>query len=507
MTLSRWREHFPFLADQPELQGNYERLYHRFIDQAPTDCYEAILQPDYQTLEAVANSGQCEFCLRLVNPPGEWEWIKPRPSAPCKDLADHHDNHWTELRSASPVIWLQIKTGPHDPTPEGLLRALENGTVYVKPGGTLRELQFRISHAKDISETNELENLLGCVGASDNEHTGSDSNMALAKKWLATCHMEHKTLCSRRMVGETERPLRLLDLEDSGLGIDIRLCLTKSETDDERKEYATLSHRWGVHQPISTTTSNLDEHLKRISFASLSKTFQDAVVFTRNLGVRYLWIDSLCIMQDSSADKSYEIPRMVDIYNNALFNIAACAATDACNQPGSAPQMEGDMGMGNSLAGSGTEAAPTVLRAPGYQRDQLSVSVGLFSPRDGSKVRAYQLPLTFTLTNGQTVRVVATLSPSLDILPQQKAENSGLERRGWIFQERAFSKRVFSFEKQLLWFECGEMIASENIPDGEPRRDSYSWDVYLPPMGYRNLSDLGNHLFQASQTKGKDGKV
>ena len=65
-----------------------------------------------------------------------------------------------------------------------------------------------------------------------------------------------------------------------------------------------------------------------IAFQSLSKTFQDAVIISFKLGVRYLWIDSLCIIQDSISDWQQESSRMNLVYQNALFTIAAEAAAD-----------------------------------------------------------------------------------------------------------------------------------------------------------------------------------
>lgn len=88
-----------------------------------------------------------------------------------------------------------------------------------------------------------------------------------------------------------------------------------------------------MHHPPKTATSNLAQHTQAISFASLPRSFQEAVVFVRKLGFRYLWIDSLCIVQDDDSDKLDEIRRMCDIFRGATLTIAISKArnsTEGC---------------------------------------------------------------------------------------------------------------------------------------------------------------------------------
>lgn len=73
-----------------------------------------------------------------------------------------------------------------------------------------------------------------------------------------------------------------------------------------------------------TTTKNLQEHLQEIE--NLPQTFLDAVLLTGGLGLRYLWVDSLCILQDSREDWAHEAPLMASVYGNAYVTIAADAA-------------------------------------------------------------------------------------------------------------------------------------------------------------------------------------
>ncbi|KAG4428087.1 hypothetical protein IFR05_016431, partial [Cadophora sp. M221] len=92
---------------------------------------------------------------------------------------------------------------------------------------------------------------------------------------------------------------------------------------------ATLSHCWGQAKGLSTTKSTLDQHVQGIMFQDLPKSFQDAVTVSRSLGLPYLWIDSLCIIQDSKSDWERESQCMQDVYAHAILNISADAAKDS----------------------------------------------------------------------------------------------------------------------------------------------------------------------------------
>jgi len=93
--------------------------------------------------------------------------------------------------------------------------------------------------------------------------------------------------------------------------------------------YATLSHCWGGYLPLITTLSTLAERKKEVKYGDLPKTFQDAVIISRQLRIQYLWIDALCIIQDSVEDWEVESSRMADIYRNSYLTIAATSAKDS----------------------------------------------------------------------------------------------------------------------------------------------------------------------------------
>ena len=93
--------------------------------------------------------------------------------------------------------------------------------------------------------------------------------------------------------------------------------------------YAALSHCWGAKQLFTTTTSTLHLRKTNLNWDSIPATFQDAIRVTRGLSIRYLWIDSLCIIQDDIADWESESSKMGAIYQGAQIVIAASASPDA----------------------------------------------------------------------------------------------------------------------------------------------------------------------------------
>lgn len=123
-------------------------------------------------------------------------------------------------------------------------------------------------------------------------------------------------------------PTRVLDV---GTATDtqselVRLHVTAEE---ECGRYAALSYCWGPGTQVKTLQGNLEEHKRSIGVARLPQTIQDAIRATRELGIRYLWVDALCIIQDSPNDDwPREAARMPEIYKNAMVTISAAAATD-----------------------------------------------------------------------------------------------------------------------------------------------------------------------------------
>lgn len=134
-----------------------------------------------------------------------------------------------------------------------------------------------------------------------------DSSCLRIGDWLGECRSFHEHC---RDTEEALLPTRVIDV-GSAL-VEPRLHIS-GET--ERASYFALSHCWGPSDPkiprLVTTRANFKHHCVKLPISSLPKTFRDAVEVTRNLGIRFLWIDSLCVIQGDTADWVHEASKMV----------------------------------------------------------------------------------------------------------------------------------------------------------------------------------------------------
>ncbi|KAH7082957.1 heterokaryon incompatibility protein-domain-containing protein [Paraphoma chrysanthemicola] len=144
------------------------------------------------------------------------------------------------------------------------------------------------------------------------------------QSWLNKCSSDHPHCSIDR---EAKLPTRVLSLSEDLQGLKIRLIKSKAS----RGEYCALSHCWGPADkiPLRTTSNNLQQHLFDIPYKELPQTFQESVTLIHSLGFKYLWIDSLCILQDDQSDWQSEAKEMRNVYRNASLVIAASGAADS----------------------------------------------------------------------------------------------------------------------------------------------------------------------------------
>lgn len=139
---------------------------------------------------------------------------------------------------------------------------------------------------------------------------------------MRECEVNHPN-CPKQK--ESTLPTRVLDLYTVDDPSNVRLCITGGLLG----RYACLSYCWGSRlQPTQLTSANLPAFIKQIRVEGLPQSIQDAIFTARKLGLRYLWIDSLCIIQDSAEDKAREIARMDQNFRNANLTISAANADD-----------------------------------------------------------------------------------------------------------------------------------------------------------------------------------
>jgi hypothetical protein len=236
-------------------------------------------------------------------------------------------------------------------------------------------------------------------------NTTSKDTVQNVRQWLKDCTLQHPT-CTR--VRANWLPTRLIDV------INVRLCKTKLWSDAEKsKSYALLSHCWGsashVSSVLPTVAATLAAHKKAIPQDKLPRTFRNTVDFTRSLGIPYLWIDSLCIVQDDLLDWEKEAAVMADIYENCHTCIAASTS----------PHSEGGLNICQDVGES---------------------QIGIVRNQDGLSTPLY-------------MRVMLNHDPHCDIYP--------LATRGWVLQEKLLSPRSLFFGDTELIFECREGIECE----------------------------------------------
>ncbi|KAH7061846.1 heterokaryon incompatibility protein-domain-containing protein [Paraphoma chrysanthemicola] len=237
---------------------------------------------------------------------------------------------------------------------------------------------------------------------------GSPTYFALLRAWLRWCDGSHN--CTRyNAKSKAVLPSRLLDIGDRDLEI-LRLFCPKKK---DGVKYAALSHCWGqlTHEnkrQFCTTDDNIKDRLKGFTFSELPKTFRDAIRVTRELGIQYLWIDSLCIIQENQKDWEHEAKRMEGVYASAYCTIAATSAVDS--------------------------------------------NAGFLERNDSNKY------VHVEDTSGRRFYV----STDIDDFDND-VENARLNKRAWVMQERVLSRRTIHFTANQVYFECGEGVSCENF--------------------------------------------
>ncbi|KAI0633201.1 heterokaryon incompatibility protein-domain-containing protein [Trametes polyzona] len=152
---------------------------------------------------------------------------------------------------------------------------------------------------------------------------GSQSTMALAKQYFDACvHGHERCRALDRRTESIPLPTRLIDCTDPCRPRLVHSCGSFGE-------YLTLSYVWGGPQPHRTTTANISTYTDHIDLSKLPRTIRDAITVTHSLGFRLLWVDSLCIIQDSREDKHREMLHMRHVYRNASLTLIAASASNA----------------------------------------------------------------------------------------------------------------------------------------------------------------------------------
>ncbi|EMD86356.1 hypothetical protein COCHEDRAFT_1147066 [Bipolaris maydis C5] len=151
---------------------------------------------------------------------------------------------------------------------------------------------------------------------------GAETNMKMLGDWM---HSLQPIAQSATTTTLNYLPSRLIQLCDKG---GLRIIQTSTIEDHEPK-FSALSYVWGTNQTFILLSTTEDMLTTGFGTEQLPKTIQDAVTVTRRIGIEYIWVDALCIMQDSDKDKAQELPKMRSIYKYATVTVVASVAKSA----------------------------------------------------------------------------------------------------------------------------------------------------------------------------------
>ncbi|KAL9603231.1 MAG: hypothetical protein Q9219_001250 [cf. Caloplaca sp. 3 TL-2023] len=232
----------------------------------------------------------------------------------------------------------------------------------------------------------------------------SNKCIDLVQEWTQACLSKHAQ-CNNQ--DPMLKPSRMIEIYRENV------CLrTLQEITVVNPRYCALSYCWGQSEPCKTTSANISHYRKTIPTYFLPKTIQDAILVTERLGIKYLWVDSLCIVQDSPDDLKEECSKMGEYYRSAYLVLSAVDSPDV--------------------------------------RD------GFLHPRPN-------INLTVSSADG-SLRIRAQ-PPS----HKQVFRNAALNKRGWALQERMLSSRILHYSKNELFWECLSCTARE----GSSRTNGY----------------------------------
>ncbi|KAK4579918.1 hypothetical protein LTR86_000119 [Recurvomyces mirabilis] len=289
-----------------------------------------------------------------------------------------------------------------------------------------------------------------------------DVDWEIPRKWILSCSRDHQACRGR---GIECLPFRVLDVTYID---NLRLV----ESSNERAGYVTLSHRWGSNSPRITTKATLDGNLKGIAMTSLPRMFQDAVTATRTLGYQYLWIDSICIVQDDPGDWRQQCARMHEIY----WHAAVCIAC-----PGSANASDGFLHPRASRPGATT--IPYYTTADRIGECQLRI-------------------ISFATETERAADDLGRRKPH--------SKHDHLRGRAWCMQERLMPSRVLYFGTDQMAFECNTMYQYEDyrLPfSNDGYEDNLQKDVLTQAYssgGFSVWHSIVEHYTKCSLSRAED---
>lgn len=314
------------------------------------------------------------------------------------------------------------------------------------------------------------------------------STLQRMREWLDACDAELDAWSKR--LTDTKLPTRVLDLQlignktDAVQNSDLRLLETKGISG----RYATLSYCWGGYTDCMTLKSNLEERCSRIRYNELPILFQQAITVTRGLGIKYLWIDALCIVQDDAEDWKSEAARMADIYWNGVCRLAVthcqnptesffppkeivasvrvpnledkedCTNTRQHSSPASS---DGDTEDDDDDGGPSSSRSNEKRHGQESMVEQGEVNSALDSFNNLCRRALAEVGAKYDSKREEppkTNKVFFSLPKSYE----RDIDGGHLNSRGWVLQERLLSPRTIHFTTNYMYFEGQDDICGED---------------------------------------------
>ncbi|KAI1360086.1 heterokaryon incompatibility protein-domain-containing protein [Xylaria arbuscula] len=235
----------------------------------------------------------------------------------------------------------------------------------------------------------------------------------VVKAWVTECVNGHDDCKGKR---ETDLPSRFLEIGEN----DTDVVRVETSAKGQKGTYACLSHCWGGKNTCMLTTSTAEQFSKSIPKSLLPRVFSDAIGVCRRLGIKKLWIDSLCIQQDSKEDWEKESRKMGQYYSNCVVCIAA---TNSSNSAGTLELTKYPDDVVVRSKGQDPVTGPFCL---------LAIPSELLEIRHFARGPQRTQPPTFPLMT-----------------------------RAWVMQERWLSPRTLHFCGAEIVFECAKMTVCE----------------------------------------------
>jgi hypothetical protein len=256
------------------------------------------------------------------------------------------------------------------------------------------------------------------VEIAQNPFVGSERSLAQASSWLEYCYSSHPK-CDHTQSDFV--PRRLLRIEQS------EIMHLVEDTSKQRLRWAALSYVWGGPQIFSTTNACIDEIKRGFLVKELPQTLRDAVTVCQALALEYMWIDSLCIIQDDVDDLDRELGTMPRVYQEAWVTISA------------------------STAASVNEGFLHDRRFRTSSKESYQKNGGVLSSDESSIVISLPYITDSSVAAGEVI-----MGESKDAMKDgiTCGIHDAIDSRAWTFQERRLSPRLLNFTDNKLVFSC-----------------------------------------------------